>query len=97
MVFTPLNQLMFKLLLGGDSSEAEASVRDLELEEKKLSLMVDNRDQLQDHQKLKTTTIFRRLDEFILKPLLIRNYEERAGEIRKQKLEDRQEMIHNMV
>lgn len=74
MVFTPLNQVLFACLLKDDVKPEQSETKKKHSE----SLMVDDRDKLVEHKPSKGSNIIRRLDEFVLKPLFIWNYEERA-------------------
>ena len=77
-IFTPLNQMLYKVLLDKPAAELEETetpdIHNLEERAKHLS---KKRDDLVNSSETKFAVIFKRIDEFVLKPLLIRDYEKR--------------------
>jgi hypothetical protein len=85
-IFTPLNPMLFNTLLSDSSSNA--TINDSALDEKRLSLaeekpksntiLLQKREQLVNRSPTGFKVIFKRLDELIIKPVLIRDYENRV-------------------
>ena len=75
-IFTPLNQILFRKWLkpiqGAEDTAAEEKKA-----EKSPEAMKQKRVTLVNESKSGIKVIFKRLDELILKPLLIRDYEKR--------------------
>jgi hypothetical protein len=85
-IFTPLNQILFRVLLkgkagGDDKKEQEESL----IEEKTAAQLKAKREMLLNSRDTKFSTLFKRFDELILKPILIRDYEERHHVIKSMK------------
>lgn len=85
-IFTPLNPTLFNVLLGGDKNGASGS--SLDDDQNKMSLaderppsrtiLLQKRVDLVNKKEPKFKVLFKRLDEFVIKPTLIRNYEHRV-------------------
>ena len=82
-IFIPLNPWLFTKMLG--SNPRQASVADEELQPGSMmhrgpsrTILLQKRTDLVNKSDSKCKTIIKRLDEFVMKPLLIRNYEERV-------------------
>ena len=76
-IFTPLNQICYKYLLKKpDNIQEEPHSPEINKLDRAETL-IKKREKLQEVGKNSIFTIFKKIDEFILKPLLIRDYEKR--------------------
>ena len=84
-IFTPLNPYLFKKVLGDNGGAIESVNEEPEAHghghagvrtTSRTVLLQKRNDLVNKKNDVKFKTIFKRLDEFILKPILIRNYEE---------------------
>ena len=74
-IFTPLNPWLFKKLLKGQNQGADGSVVE---RVNSRTLLLTKREELVNKTQTNFKTLFKRLDEFFLKPILIREYEDRV-------------------
>ena len=82
-IFTPLNQVLFRVLLKGHKSNLDHAEDEIEVNVEKSGDQVKSaRLKLIEAGHPKFNNIFKRLDELILKPILIRDYEERHAHIK---------------
>lgn len=85
-IFTPLNPLLFSALLSDDKGAAGSTVdhgagHKISLADERppsKTILLQKRADLVNKKEAKFKIIFKRLDEFVLKPMLIRNYEDRV-------------------
>jgi hypothetical protein len=85
-IFTPLNPILFNVLLGGaNSNDGESDDHNphgkISLAEERpasKTILLQKRADLVNKKEPKFKVVFKRLDEFVIKPMLIRNYEERV-------------------
>lgn len=82
-IFTPLNPLLFKILLkdqvkgGGESVPNEVDGGTLLTRQPSRTVLLEKRAQLIKKPAKGLIAMFKRADEFFIKPLLIRDYEKR--------------------
>lgn len=78
-VFTPLNMVLFtKMLGGGDEPEGEEGHGGGRKERASTFVLLQKRVDLINKSETKFAVLFKRLDEFFIKPLLIGDYERRV-------------------
>ena len=87
-IFTPLNMVLFSTLLGGDKNKPLAHDDDDDEDEKghgdheaaarlKAQKLIEKRERMIRDPSPKLLDFFKRFDELLLKPILIRDYENR--------------------
>lgn len=82
-IFTPLNMVLFTKLLddgssgAGDGHEEQAHGHGQTRERASTYELLQKREKLITQEKVSAALFFKRIDEFFLKPLLIRDYEDR--------------------
>lgn len=98
-IFTPLNMILFTKMLkkpvadhgeGEEGGEGEHAHFKVKFESKQGSgdLLLAKRAKLVNESETGFKVIFKRLDELVLKPILIRDYEARVLKISKMKLKE---------
>lgn len=74
-IFTPLNPFLFKKLLSSKNQSGEGSMVE---RPHSRTVLLQNREKLVNKSDTTFKTLFKRLDEFFLKPIFIREYEDRV-------------------
>lgn len=78
-IFTPLNMVLFTHMLGGGAADTEEEEHGHGGRKERSStfVLLQKRADLVNKSETKFAVLFKRLDEFFIKPLLIRDYENR--------------------
>ena len=80
-IFTPLNMVLFTHMLGGGAADTEGDQEHGHgggrKERSSTFVLLQKRADLVNKSETKFAVLFKRLDEFFIKPLLIRDYENR--------------------
>lgn len=85
-IFVPLNPILFEKLLGKDGEADDEEMQKSTVIEPTQTLLLKKREDLINNKDTKFSVVFKRLDDFVLKPCLIRDYEQRVVNILLMKL-----------
>lgn len=77
-IFVPLNPVLFEKLLGKEGEGPDEDMQKSTVIEPTQTLLLKKREDLINNKETKFSVVFKRLDELVLKPCLIRDYEQRV-------------------